>query len=157
MYRRFEEEEPVTPEIEEGVSYTNRELEAKADAWLREDARSELCRTCETLGEENGIVERQEQDAEDKTGHRVVLEFKQFECPNGHTWFEGEGKVRGIGGENPILFEEHFQSRKRREIYTSAGVPDPNIVSGIYNRTHPQGRKVNSLEQRRKNGASYFR
>jgi hypothetical protein len=157
MYRRFEEEEPATPEVEEGETYTNRELELKADAWLREDARGELCRTCEKPGEESGKTETRKQNAKDKTGHKVVLEFKEFQCPDGHTWFEGEGKVRGIGGDNPILFEEHFQSRKRREIYTTVGTPDPNIVSGIYNRTHPQGRKVNSLEQRRKNGASYFR
>ena len=156
-YNRWEDQEPATPEVEEGVKYTNSELEAKADVWLREDARSELCRTCEERGEETGNEKTKAQDAKDKKGQRVVLSFKEYECKNGHTWFEGEGKVRGIGGEDPILFDEHFQSRRRREIYTAQGTPDPNIVSGMYNRTHPQGRKVNSLEQRRKNGASYFR
>lgn len=67
------------------------------------------------------------------------------------------GKPRGINGENPILFAEHLYSRRRREIYTESGVPDPSLVSGIYNRTHPNGRKVNSAEQRKKNGASYYR
>lgn len=90
-------------------------------------------------------------------GVPLQLAFPEFGCLNGHKWFQGEGAVRGIGGDNPILFEEHFQSRKRREIYTTVGTPDPNIVVGIYNRTHPQGRKVNSEEQRKKNGASFFR
>lgn len=149
-------EEPASPEIEDGVSYTGRELEAKADTWLREDARSELCRECNAKGEPTGEMQDVEQEPDDN-GRILVLSFAEYRCTNSHTWFEGEGKVRGIGGDNPILFEEHFQSRKRREIYTAQGTPDPNIVSGIYNRTHPQGRKVNSLEQRRRNGASYFR
>jgi hypothetical protein len=67
------------------------------------------------------------------------------------------GKERGIGGENPILFQEHEQARKRREIYTEGGTPDPSLVSGLYNRTHPQGRKVNSEEARKRHGASYYR
>lgn len=67
------------------------------------------------------------------------------------------GKRRGIDGENPILFAEHEYARKRREIFTESGTPDPSLVSGIYNRTHPQGRKVNSEEQRRRNGASFYR
>lgn len=157
-YKRWwEEEEPATPEVEEGVKYTGRELEAKADVWLREDARSELCRTCETRGEPTGRSETRMQEPKDGAGQPLPLVFDEYSCENGHTWYEGEGKVRGIGGENPILFPEHIQSRQRREIYTQGGTPDPNIVSGIYNRTHPQGRKVNSPEQRKKNGASYFR
>jgi len=67
------------------------------------------------------------------------------------------GKQRGIGGDHPILFPEHEYARKRREIYTESGTPDPSLVAGIYNRTHPQGRKVNSKEQRQRNGASYYR
>ena len=71
------------------------------------------------------------------------------------------GKVRGIGGENPILFAEHIYARKRREIYPKSeaanGVVDPSIQQGIYNRQHPEGRKVNSEEQRSRNGASYYR
>lgn len=74
-----------------------------------------------------------------------------------------------IHGENPILFEEHLYNRRRREILVTSGTPDDiqgldderGIHRGdgqkIYNRTHPQGRKVNSEHQRKKNGASYFR
>jgi hypothetical protein len=98
-----------------------------------------------------------EQDARDGEGNALTIEFPEYECENGHIWYAGEGAMRGIGGENPVLFKEHFDSRKRREIYTACGTPDPEIVSGIYNRTHPQGRKVNSPDQRKKNGASWYR
>lgn len=71
------------------------------------------------------------------------------------------GKPRGIGGKDPILFQEHLYARKRREIYPTSenanGVVDPSVQQGMYNRQHPQGRKVNSDEQRVKNGASYYR
>lgn len=62
-----------------------------------------------------------------------------------------------IKGENPILFKEHLMNRGRREIYTSIGTPDPAFGHGIYNRSHPEGRKVNSDEQRKRNGAGYYR
>jgi hypothetical protein len=67
------------------------------------------------------------------------------------------GKPRGIAGEDPVLFEEHLYSRKRREIYNQNGVPDPSINEGMFWRTHPQGRKVNSNDQRKKHGASFYR
>jgi hypothetical protein len=127
-------------------SLTSRQIETLADGLLREDARSELCRECEKRGDLTGNVTEGE-----------VVDFPEYSCKNGHTWYAGEGAVRGIGGENPILFEEHFQSRRRREIFTSLGTPDPSIVQGMYNRVHPQGRKVNSSEQRQKNGASFYR
>lgn len=153
----FEEEE--TPEYEEGrTDYTNRELQLMADEMLREDARSELCRVCEQRGDPTGHVEaRLQEGVTDSEGNALSLDFPEYRCGNGHSWFKGEGLARGIGGDNPILFEEHLQSRRRREIFPANGTPDPSIVAGIYNRTHPQGRKVNSEEQRRKNGASYFR
>lgn len=47
--------------------------------------------------------------------------------------------------------------RQRREIYTGSGTPDPAIASGLYWRTHPQGRRVYSDEQRRTNSASFYR
>lgn len=128
-----------------------------ADQLLRDDSKSELCRKCGGRGTATGEMKKAEQDATDEQGNRLVLDFPEYVCEENHTWFHGEGAARGIGGANPILFEEHLHSRKRREIYTSVGTPDPNIVSGIYNRTHPKGRKVNSPEQRKKNGASYFR
>ena len=77
------------------------------------------------------------------------------------------GKPRGISGRDPILFEEHLAKRKSREIMTRAdernGVIDPafslnsNGQRGMYNREAPDGRKVNTEEQRRKNGASWYR
>lgn len=64
------------------------------------------------------------------------------------------GKPNGL---NNILFEEHLYSRRRREIYNINGTPDPSINEGMFWRTHPQGRKVNSDEQRKKHGASFYR
>lgn len=62
----------------------------------------------------------------------------------------------GIFGDG-ILSEEQVSYRKRREIYTTKGTPDPSIVSGIYWRTHPQGRKfVSSLAERKKGSGSYY-
>lgn len=55
-----------------------------------------------------------------------------------------------------ILLVGHLMDRKAREIYVTSGTPDPEIVQGLYWRTHPNGRKVNSAEQRSKNGASYY-
>lgn len=157
-------QEEETPEYEEGKNdYSNRQLELMADDLLRGDARSELCRECKQRGDETGNNQRVPQTDEegnsiiDGEGHPLIIIFPQFKCKNGHIWYKGEGLARGIAGDNPILFEEHLQSRRRREIFPSNGVPDPSIVAGIYNRTHPQGRKVNSEEQRKKNGASFFR
>lgn len=144
-------------EFKEDTEYSKRELGDITDMILREDARSELCRECGDSGEKTGEIKTVPQDTKDEQGRILALEFPQFRCQNGHEWYEGEGKTRGIGGDHPILFEEHFQQRRKREIYTTMGTPDPSIVAGIYNRTHPQGRKVNSLEQRRKNGASWYR
>lgn len=143
--------------LDPNQNYTNRQLEAMTDALLRENARSELCRECGAPGAETGEIIQQQQDIQDANGVPLVLLFPVVQCKNNHTWFKGEGKERGIGGENPILFEEHIQSRRRREIYTSVGTPDPEIVQGLYNRCHPQGRKVNSEAQRKKNGASFYR
>jgi len=153
VWRKDEE----APEYVEGRSYTNREKELIADSLLRDDARSEVCRVCKASGSPTGRTETMAQPAVDQGGHALSLEFPEFSCPAGHIWFQGEGEARGIGGKDPILFEEHLANRRRREILPANGVPDPSIVAGIYNRTHPQGRKVNSEEQRKKNGASFFR
>lgn len=145
-------------EYEEGRNdYTNKQLNQLADDLLRDDAKTELCRECESRGEETGTIRSAKQEVEDGEGNELIIDFPEYECKNGHRWFKGEGKARGIGGEDPILFEEHLQQRRRREIYNAIGTPDPSIVAGIYNRTHPQGRKVNSDSQRKKNGASYYR
>lgn len=154
---RYRDEVEAPTELVPGVNYSQAELAAYADKLLREDARSELCRECNERGQTTGSVQSTPQDAQDAEGNALLIDFPEYECVNAHRWFAGEGNVRGIGGDDPILFKEHFDSRKRREIYTACGTPDPEIVSGMYNRTHPQGRKVNSEEQRRKNGASFFR
>lgn len=67
------------------------------------------------------------------------------------------GKERGIGGKDPILFAEHIYQRQKREILNENGVPEPGLVSGLYIRSHPEGRRINSKEQRTKHGASYYR
>lgn len=138
-------------------NYNARELGELADELLRDDSRSELCRECGARGMKTGDTTALEQPAVDAEGNGLILDFPEYTCENDHIWYQGEGAVRGIGGANPILFEEHFQSRRRREIYNSLGSPDPSIVSGIYNRAHPQGRKINTPEARAKHGASYYR
>jgi hypothetical protein len=62
-----------------------------------------------------------------------------------------------LKGENPILFDDHIKNRQKREIQNSQGTPDPAFGAGIYYRSHPRGRKVNSPEARKKFGASYYR
>lgn len=66
------------------------------------------------------------------------------------------GKKRGLRGKDPILFEEHIYQRRRREILNQNGVPEPGLVQGLYWRSHPEGRKVNSPEAR-KRGAGHYR
>jgi hypothetical protein len=149
MYRKWKEE-VVSTEIDPDKKYTPSELDAIASAILREDVKSEMCPECGERGEPTGATESVAESIEDSSGNELVLQFDEYGCSNDHHWFPGEGKERGIQGDNPILFEEHFQSRKRREIYTAQGTPDPSIVSGIYNRSHPNGRKINSEEQRKK-------
>jgi hypothetical protein len=144
-------------EYEENRKYTNTQLNQLADDFLREDAKKEICRECEGIGEETGSVNPISQTIEDEEGNELIIDFPEYLCKNGHKWYKGEGKVKGIKGDAPILFEEHLHQRRRREIYNSMGVPDPSIVAGIYNRTHPEGRKVNSEAQRKRNGASYYR
>jgi hypothetical protein len=64
----------------------------------------------------------------------------------------------------PILFQEHIEPRWRKEVNPATGTPDEAITHAqskdgqtMYNRQHPEGRKVNSEHQRRENGASYYR
>jgi hypothetical protein len=81
--------------------------------------------------------------------------------------------IKENGNVENILFREHLAARDRREIKVGSGVADesltnllpktdrPGVTSGdgqmMYNRTHPRGRKVNSKEQRLRNGASFYR
>jgi len=149
--------------FEEGKQYSTRDLTRMADQLLREDSKRELCRQCGGYGEETGMVESKPQfrkDGEptlDEGANQLYIDFPELECAKGHRWFLGEGKARGINGKHPILFKNHLDDRHRREIYTANGTPDPGIQRGMYNRTHPQGRKVNSDTQRKKNGASWYR
>lgn len=158
-----ESEEPEELVYEEGKEYSNWELEQLADQLLREDTRRELCRRCNEYGEETGHIESQPQfhpdggPLVDSTGDQLYVDFPELQCKNGHVWYKGEGKRRGNDGPNPILFADHLKTRQKREIYTTVGTPDPSIVAGMFNRTHPQGRKVNSKEQRSKHGASFYR
>lgn len=162
MWNRIPED---APEYVEGKEYSNYELGLMADAMLRADVKKELCRECQEEGVKTSEFKLEPQ-FDDETGDPVLnedgkqlhLKFFRLICKNDHKWYQGDGKTRSIGGKNPILFEEHIQARKRREIYTSTGDnPDPSIVSGIYNRSHPAGRKVNTDEARKKHGASWYR
>lgn len=70
----------------------------------------------------------------------------------------------GASDEAPFLFQEHIESRWRTERSTANGTPDPTLTKALskdgqtmFKRQHPEGRKVNSKEQRKINGASYYR
>lgn len=81
--------------------------------------------------------------------------------------------IKQNGNIRHVLLKDHLAARDRREIKVDATQIDGKITdllpksdrpvnaSGdgqmMYNRTHPKGRKVNSIEQRRANGASFFR
>lgn len=158
-----QEDFDATQEIDPAVEYTGWQLDQLANEILREDSKKEMCRKCGKYGEDTGVVESMPQADEggnpitDGEGSILYTDFPEIACEDGHRWYKGEGKARSIQGKHPILFENHLQDRRRREIYTSIGTPDPSIQQGMYNRTHPQGRKVNSKEQRQRNGASFFR
>lgn len=153
----------ATQKFDPTKDYTNWELGQLADELLKGDSRRELCKRCDEPGTETGRVESMPQLTEDgdpvtdSEDNILYVEFPEYECSKNHRWYKGEGRAKGIGGDNPILFENHLQDRKRREIYTTVGIPDPSIVQGLYNRTHPQGRKVNNDKQRKTNGASFYR
>jgi hypothetical protein len=172
-----DEEEKV---FKEGDKYSSEELIEFADKLLREDSNRELCRKCKEkndqsdflpYGTETGMIESvpqftgDEDPLLDDEGNQLYLDFPELKCEKGHRWFQGEGQRRDIRGPNPILFESHLYNRKRREIYVEAGVPDPAFTmdrhgrptQGMYNRVHPEGRKVNTKDQRSANGASFYR
>lgn len=173
-----ENEEPE--EFNESGSYTSAELEEWGDKLLRADSNRELCRKCKEndktgkllpYGVETGMIESVPQFNGDGTpilddeDNQLYLDFPELKCEKGHRWFQGEGQRRDIRGPNPILFESHLYNRKRREIYVESGIPDPAFTMdrfgrpthGQYNRSHPEGRKINTKSQREKNGASYYR
>jgi hypothetical protein len=55
-----------------------------------------------------------------------------------------------------ILSRDMWKRRKRHEIYTDLGAPDPNIVEGLYWRTHPQGIPWRTSEEMRADGGQSF-
>jgi hypothetical protein len=161
--------------------HTKTELEEWADKLLREDANAELCRQCLEVdanppqlpyGKLTGQIEHM--PAMDKQGDVVLgedgepnmVDFPELQCDKGHRWYKGEGPRRDIRGRNPILFEPHLYNRKRRELLAKEGVVDPaytmdrwgkRTTVGIYGRSHPQGRKINSKKQRTLHGAGFYK
>lgn len=70
----------------------------------------------------------------------------------------------GSDEECPFLFQEHIEPRWRKEVKVESGTPDAALTRSLskdgqtmFNRQHPEGRKVNSEQQRKTNGASYYR
>lgn len=66
--------------------------------------------------------------------------------------------------EPVVLMYEHLKERRKREVYVASGTPDEAITDElspdgqmIYWRSHPRGRKVNDIVQRKTNKASYYR
>ena len=52
--------------------------------------------------------------------------------------------------EDPAwLNADRYKHRSKHEIYCAAGTPDPAIASGLYWRTHPEGRRWRTPEERR--------
>lgn len=59
--------------------------------------------------------------------------------------------------EDPVVLDyNRYRERVKREIYLSSGNMDNIVSPGMYWRTHPNGRRVNSDEQKKKNGTSYY-
>lgn len=50
-----------------------------------------------------------------------------------------------------------LKARLRHEVYVASGIPDPAIASGLYWRTHPEGRPWKTVEQRRGHSDSFYR
>lgn len=163
FYNKERDEFDASQKIQENADYSAWQIEAMADYILKKDSEREICRKCGKYGEETGNIEWAVQidpngDFQvDENGDLLYVAFPELKCPEQHIWAKGEGKRRGIQGENQIIFENHIKDRRRREIYTSLGTPDPSIQRGIYNRIHPQGRKVNTDEQRKKHGAGWYK
>jgi hypothetical protein len=122
-------------------------------------------------GHETGHIEWQIQKNKagdvmvDDAGEALYVAFPELMCDQGHRWYKGEGPRRNINGKDSILFASHIYNRKRREIQVKDGIPDPAYTmdrkgrptQGMYNRAHPQGRKVNTDHARRTHGASFYR
>lgn len=51
---------------------------------------------------------------------------------------------------------EQLRRRQKREVQTSTGTPDPAIVSGLYWRTHPEGRSARLDSRKRADTKASF-
>jgi hypothetical protein len=62
-----------------------------------------------------------------------------------------------LASEEPAwLNATSYRYRLAHEIYTASGVPDPAIASGMYWRTHPNGRKWATPEVMRATGCGFY-
>lgn len=159
-------------------NFTNKETEEISNALIKKDANRELCRKCKEedpdclpYGNETGEIEWKPQfDNDNKPivddeGNQLYVEFPELTCAKGHRWYKGEGARRNVKGRNPVLLDSHYKMRQQREIHVDIGTPDPAFTRdrfgrptrGEFNTTHPNGRKVNTPEQRRRSGASFYR
>jgi hypothetical protein len=50
-----------------------------------------------------------------------------------------------------------MRERLKHEIFCTNGTPDPSIESGLYWRTHPEGRKWKTVEERQINNGAFYR
>jgi hypothetical protein len=178
--------EEIEEEVEEVFNpkgkYTNAQLEEWTNQILLEDVNRELCPRCKEdnknnpkkypneipYGTETGIVEavpqfdKNGEPLVDENENQLYIDFPQYMCERGHRWYKGEGPRRDYKGPNPFLAKSHLENRMRREIQTALGTADPaytlnkNQQPGMYNRVGEGGRKQNTEEQRKKNGASFF-
>ncbi len=77
-------------DLKDDGDYSNVELTAYADAMLRADVRTELCRQCEAPGEETGetALAAQYDDRDepilDDNSEPLFLEFAELTCENSH-------------------------------------------------------------------------
>lgn len=106
----------------------------------------------------NNIQKRWGADRATPFEERHGFEAPEFEDGRSYTRRELEAMADVmVEGFEDVLSRSQLASRLRREIYVTSGIPDPHKVSGLYWRTHPEGRTVNSDEQRQRNGAGFYR
>jgi len=133
------------------------DLERAADELLREHGSREVCPECGSDGAPTGETADVAQDHHDDAGRQLVITFERRACAAGHSWWAGSGRRGGITtGDHPVLLDEHLRDRTSREVYTAAGTPDPGITRGMFWRTHPEGRRASTPEQRQQSGAGFY-
>jgi hypothetical protein len=118
----------------ERLSYSPSDLDRIATELLENDMRAELCRECDRRGVEFGdpaMLIVSDRDGRD-TGMRAIA--SGYVCENGHTWYAGEGKARGRGGDNPILLADHLEHRKSHELAYEGDID--TVSPGMFHRPH---------------------